>query len=232
MRMVGMVKNKSTATGRHFVLCQDISDVYGRDAQIPMEEEPEGGLRVGDRIAFDVEDPYEGYRGCPLAKNVRIVKTAAVKQKSAAVGDDGEDEAAALDELDEDDLEGAGVEEPLLDDGEFAEIEAQDRMEISAAADLDEDEDASKSAKILSKPKLKASSKAAAGPKPSPTPNGAGAGAEPDTPEGWLAVQNKFFAGLPALKKGWIRIRSKSKGLVYYYNIDNGESSAVEPRLR
>jgi len=228
MRMVGMVKNRSPATGRHFVLCQDISDVYGRDAQIPVEEEPEGGLRVGDRIAFDVEDPYEGYRGCPLARHVRIVKTAAVKQKSAAVGDDGEDETAAPDEDEEDDLEGAGVEEPLLDDGEFAEIEAQDRMEIGAAADHEESDDKTK---VISKPKLKASSKAAAGPKKaSPAP--VGGLSEPDTPEGWLAVQHKFFPGMPALQKGWIRIRSKSKGLVYYYNIDSGESSAVEPRLR
>merc|ERR1719362_492629 len=60
MRMVGLVKKRSPGTGQHMILCQDISDVYGRDGQVPVDEEPEGGLNIGDKIAFDVHDPGEG----------------------------------------------------------------------------------------------------------------------------------------------------------------------------
>merc|ERR1712032_870246 len=52
---------------------------------------------------------------------------------------------------------------------------------------------------------------------------------EPTTPEEWAAQQSRLFPNYPKLKKGWIRIRSKTKGLVYYYNTRNGESTPVEP---
>mmetsp|Transcript_72807 Transcript_72807/g.210789 ORF Transcript_72807/g.210789 Transcript_72807/m.210789 type:complete len:86 (+) Transcript_72807:1289-1546(+) len=54
---------------------------------------------------------------------------------------------------------------------------------------------------------------------------------EPDTPEEWQELQDEMFPGMPPLLPGWIRIRSKSKGLVYYYNMETGASSAKEPRL-
>merc|ERR1712060_972448 len=45
---------------------------------------------------------------------------------------------------------------------------------------------------------------------------------DPATPEEWAAKQHLLFAGMPELKKGWIRIRSKSKGHLFYYNIATG----------
>merc|ERR1712151_699211 len=54
--------------------------------------------------------------------------------------------------------------------------------------------------------------------------------ADPDTVEGWAAAQQRLFGGLPPLPKGWIRMRSKTKGLIYYYNLDSGESKSTEPK--
>merc|ERR1740121_2285724 len=88
MRMIGIVKKKATS-GRHFILCQDISDVYGKDAQIPVEEIPDG-LKIGDRISFDVDEPPVGHRGTPLARNVRRLAAGlpgAAKKTAAVLGD-------------------------------------------------------------------------------------------------------------------------------------------------
>jgi len=212
MRMVGIVKKKSPSSGRHFVLCQDISDVYGRDAQVPVEEEPEGCLCIGDRIAFDVEEPGEGYQGIPFALHVRVVNRvgAGNKRKAAELGGDGEDEEDV--QLDDGDGEedGAGeeiLEEPALDEEELQEMEAEEQRERAAAE------------------RKPAVPKVAAAPSRKKTT----AVPDPQTPEEWAALQDRLFPGMPALKPGWIRIRSKSKGLVYYYNMDSGESSAAEP---
>merc|ERR1719401_1690392 len=98
--MTGIVKKKSVLTGRHFVFCQDISDVYGKDVQIPMEEEPDGvTLQCGDRISFEVDEPEEGSDVTPLARNVRVIQTrgggvadaSALADRRADTGD-GEDE--------------------------------------------------------------------------------------------------------------------------------------------
>merc|ERR1712232_276871 len=53
---------------------------------------------------------------------------------------------------------------------------------------------------------------------------------DPDTVEGWAAAQQRLFGGLHPLPKGWIRMRSKTKGLIYYYNLDSGESKSTEPK--
>jgi len=217
MRMVGVVKKKGH-NGQHMVLCQDISDVYGKDAQVAAEEEPEGGLSIGDRIAFDVDEPGEGFVGTPLARNVRIVESAGgagTKRRSAeAAGDGEEDEEVLLDDGDGED-EGAvedPPEEPDLDQEELEELEAEAQREIAAEK---------RRPAVASAPR-----KAAAAP---PRKQPRTSLPDPQTPEEWAEVQDELFPGLAPLKKGWIRIRSKSKGLVYFYNIDSGESSAVEP---
>lgn len=56
--------------------------------------------------------------------------------------------------------------------------------------------------------------------------------ADPATPAEWAAKQHLLFAGMPELRKGWIRIRSKSKGDLFYYNTTTGESVYEEPLKR
>merc|ERR1712107_770996 len=53
---------------------------------------------------------------------------------------------------------------------------------------------------------------------------------DPDTVEEWIALQDAIFGSLPPLPKGWIRIRSKSRGLVYFYNTKTGESTPEMPK--
>merc|ERR1711871_971265 len=107
MRMTGIVKRPSVNTGRFFVFCQDISDVYGKDCQIPPDELPKGvELKLGDRIAFDVEELTDVRNGTPWARNVTLLsKLGDTKKKNVAV-DDGEDEKdgdAILEEHEEED---------------------------------------------------------------------------------------------------------------------------------
>merc|ERR1712062_366452 len=51
----------------------------------------------------------------------------------------------------------------------------------------------------------------------------------PESVDGWVKAQHRLFSGLSKLPKGWIRMRSKSKGLIYFYNVDTGASSGTEP---
>jgi len=247
MRMVGTVKHKSTATGRHFVLCQDISDVYGRDAQIPVEEEPEGGLRVGDRIAFDVSEPREGHLGLPLARHVQVVGAAGSKRQAReaprAAGDgeeeledpgDGEPEEDP--EVEEEGEEPERVEPTALDGEDLLDADEEARLQADEGAEAEAEALAAAEAKAIQA--LEASAKVEEAPEPrfaltwAKAAQASKTGAmkrEPDTPEEWAKQQDTIFAGQPELRPGWIRIRSKSKGLVYYYNMKTGESRTDEP---
>lgn len=208
MRMLGIVKQTSMHTGRHFILCQDISDVYKKDAQIPPEEVPDG-MKVGDRIAFDVDEPPDGSNAVPLARNVKILGKAGRGKNKPVVEDglgDGEDgaegEEAAVEEDDDEEWEaeetGAGAEQNA-DDGELDLAEGADtytgvEADVTEAAGQGDDNDE-----------------------------------EPDSVEGWVKAQKRLFSGLPKCPKGWIRIRSKSRGLVYFYNVDDGRSQPDFP---
>mmetsp|Transcript_140744 Transcript_140744/g.259091 ORF Transcript_140744/g.259091 Transcript_140744/m.259091 type:complete len:274 (+) Transcript_140744:55-876(+) len=48
------------------------------------------------------------------------------------------------------------------------------------------------------------------------------------TVQEWAADQEQF-AHLPALPEGWIRIRSKTTGAIYYYFKETGETTFTEP---
>jgi len=239
MRMVGIVKRQSANSGRHFILCQDISDVYGKDAQIAPEQVPAGGLKVGDKISFDVDEPSSTATSVqtPMARNVKVVGPSGGKKKAVVQDDagDGEDIAEAADA--EDMGADAGADAEAWDDepNEETTIAPEDMAEVDAADQLERDlakrgggeesqlteawcrknwGDGKEAKKEPQKPKVL---KAAAPVK------------EPTTPEEWAAQQSRLFPNHPKLKKGWIRIRSKTKGLVYYYNTRNGESTPVEP---
>lgn len=184
MRMIGVVKQRSQHNGLHRVLCQDISDVYKRDALIGREEEIEG-LKVGMRIAFNIEEPAEGSTGTPMAWNIKILgKAEAEKKKTGQAGGDGEDsdeEAAA------DDADAWGDEEDTGGGEEDLEVPAEEEEDPDACYE------------------------------------------EPTTTEGWIKAQKRLFGTLPRLPKGWIRIRSKSKGLIYFYNVEDGRSQPNVP---
>jgi len=236
MRMVGIVKRQSANSGRHSILCQDISDVYGKDAQIAPEEVLAGGLKVGDKIAFDVDEPSSTATSVqtPMARNVKLVGSSGGKKKSVVQDDagDGEDIAEAADA--EDMGADAGADAEAWDDepNEEATVAPEDMAEVDAADQLERElakrgggeesqlteawcrktwADGEKAKTETQKPKAVAPVK------------------EPKTPEEWAAQQCRLFPNHPKLKKGWIRIRSKTKGLVYYYNTRNGESTPVEP---
>merc|ERR1711879_1115600 len=53
---------------------------------------------------------------------------------------------------------------------------------------------------------------------------------EPKTLDEWIKAQQRLFSGLSRLPKGWIRLRSKSTGLIYFYNVTSGQSSPTEPK--
>jgi len=199
--MTGIVKKTSAITGRHFIFCQDISDVCGQDAQIPPDAMPEDvELKCGDRIAFDVEEPDETRLACPLAFNVRLLSgKAAAKRKHVSSGGDGEEEEEV--ELEEDD----GVaEDPDVEADEMADAE-MDAGRLKADVPEEEEEDDGDGEE-----------------------EGATDG-DPDTVDGWATAQSRLFKGLSKLPEGWIRMRSKSSGLIYFYNVDTGESSPNEP---
>lgn len=183
MRMLGIVKKKA-ATGRHFILCQDISDVYGMDAQIPVEEIPEG-LKIGDRISFDVDEPPEGHQGIPLARKVKRLAASTLKA-AEDVGDGEEDEGEEIEETLEDDI----LEEPAL------EAEAEDNADVDGFAEEDVPDAESSWAEPPPRKKMKAAEETS----------------EPESLQGWVAAQTKLFGHLAPLRKGWIRIRSKSTG--------------------
>lgn len=228
MRMLGIVEKPSKKTGRHHVFCQDISDAYGRDAQIPDEEfQAVEALSPGDRISFDVQEPKEFSRAPIFARNIVIVSKRGEKRRRNVRDGDGEEDAdedlqleedEALDDGDEEEeepitLEGADVveddtaaEEKAVEAEAVTEEEAENEVvPETAEADMDEDEDPL-------------------------APLDLDALDEPSTTEGWKKAQSRLFGGLPPLKNGWIRIRSKTTRLVYYYNTLTGASTPDEPR--
>jgi len=216
MRMVGTVKKKSMNTGRHFVACQDISDVYGKDAQIPPNEViPD--LAAGDQIEFEVEEPGEGSSACPLARNIKKITKSA--RRAAPAADDGEEDVDEAELALGDSTAEAGVEEedddvpedPEVDDDARAELEDAEWLEAEAG-----DEDGS----------TWANGKKGAG----VVGSQATAKNEPQTKEEWMRRQKEFFSHLPALPKGWIRVRAKSHGKIYYYNVNTGESTPHAPK--
>lgn len=247
MRMVGIVKHKNPITGRHFVLCQDLSDVYGKDPQIPEEELPEGGVRVGDRIVFDADEPKAGQRGfAPLVRNVRVVNSAGAK-KQVAEGDgvdegDGEPE----EEVEVEEEEEPEVDEEEKDEGfdgeELQDADEEARLQAAQAAEAEAEEEEEPKEALPAKNQPPAEPEEDAGRRFALTWQKASEAGKsgvvttsaalkaPETPEEWAAQQSKLFAGLPPLRRGWIRIRSKSKGLVYYYNMESGDSCTEEPR--
>jgi len=244
MRMLGVVKKKSTNTGRHFVLCQDISDVYGVDAQIPVEEMPEG-VEVGDRISFDADEPPEGVQGIPLARNVRKVSARAGQKRPVKEDDDYEDEDEDAGDEEyadgEDDFgeaEGEEVEaaeedpeEPAVGEEEIAELEAADRLESEVLGDEEGGDEPEAKVNKEVKPARQRPRKAR---EPEaveePAADEEADVEDPETLDGWVKMQDIIFKGMKPLKKGWIRIRSKSRGgLVYYYNRDTGESTSKAP---
>eukprot|EP00434_Breviolum_minutum_P035396 symbB.v1.2.031333.t1/scaffold3624.1/size53936/3 len=180
IRMLGSVQ-KPGANGRFSVFCQDISDVYGRDAEIPPEHAP-STLQVGDRISFTVQE-LEGTMtnsGPIWAKDVQVLGSGSLS-KPPALGD-GED------------LEGADELE-LKDDGGETDEGEDVALEVLDDAFADELQDA--------KAKM------------------------PNTPEEWQAAQSRFFSGRPKLRPHWIRIRSKSTGKVYFYNMISVDAAEV-----
>lgn len=52
----------------------------------------------------------------------------------------------------------------------------------------------------------------------------------PNTTEGWIKAQERLFGGLPPLPPGWIRMKSRSKKCIYFYNTKNGQSCSKEPK--
>jgi len=226
VRMLGVVKKKSLESGRHFVLCQDISDVYNRDAQIPEDELPEG-VKIGDRIAFDI-DEAEGWRGAPLARNVKILGAGGGrKQQEEDRGDGEEYEVEGEEELEEggqaeeeQEEEEEEVEEPLLGKEELDD-EARLEKELAQLNALEQGDDVEAPAPAGRRKAGRDASTA--------EPVVEDEVEEPDSLEGWIAMQDTIFGDLPPLPRNWIRIRSKTKGLVYYYNTKNGQSTPNEP---
>lgn len=216
MRMIGVVKKKSLNTDRRFVFCQDISDVYGVDAQIPVEELPAEDMPVGTRIAFDLDEPPDSKAtAIPFCRNVTIIGKRGTRGTAAADEEEGED--ADDDIVFDEEKSEAEEEEPVKkgrkkpeeevveDETGFDELEAAD----AGAADDGEDE--------------------ALPPRLAPPLKRQKTDGDPDSVEGWIIQQNQIFHGMPKLQKNWIRIRSKSTGLVYYYNVESGESTTTEP---
>lgn len=215
LRMVGVVKEKSASTGRHMLFCQDISDVCGKDAQIPMEEVPTGGLRVGDRVTFDTEEPGEG---TPLAFNVRVVAHAGGlnghEHKAETQEEQIYEDGAEIEAEEDQEMLAVGGEEP-------EEVLTPLDSELSGLGEWPEADSQEERDDVPQKPKKSVVKSVL----PSATSK-----ADPETPEGWIAMQDTLFGNLPKLKAGWIRIRSKSKGLLYYYHVKTGESTSTEPR--
>ena len=61
---------------------------------ISVQEIPEG-LKIGDRISFDVDEPPEGHQGIPLARKVKRLAASTLKA-AEDVGDGEEDEGDIL----------------------------------------------------------------------------------------------------------------------------------------
>jgi hypothetical protein len=54
-------------------------------------------------------------------------------------------------------------------------------------------------------------------------------GSNPESLTDWIEQQDKFFGQLRKLPANWIRICSRPKGTVYFYNTESGESAQSEP---
>lgn len=203
LRMLGSVQAFSMKTGRHRIFCQDISDVYGRDAEIPQEEAEKGNFRPGDRISFEIEEPGEFSRAPILAWNVQVVAARGEKRRRAVRDGDGEDV---------DGLENVQLEDEVWEDDPVKEVLQPEATELHAIQ-------AEEALLLSTQPK-----------RPKQSSSKTHANEDPTTTEGWVEAQDRLFGNLPPLKDGWIRIRSKSSGLVYYYSTKNGESTSIEPR--
>lgn len=112
----------------------------------------------------------------------------------------------------EEDVEEQEFEEAAEDDGEAEEdAEVDGDLDLGAEEALEEAPPAAKRRKATDASQVLETAK------------------EPDSLEGWKAAQDRLFGHMRPLRKGWIRIRSKSKGLLYYYNVVSGESTEIEP---
>lgn len=211
MRMLGVVQKLNPKTGRLSVFCQDISDVYGRDAQLPASVE---GLRPGDRVQFDVEEKPKSYTGTIFALNVSMVAPREKKRRMPVLDGDGEDEDL-FPELVEADAADDDV--SALNEAELEESEATMRLEEELQKLAEEYSRSLRPADLPTLPTQRPSASAA------PL-------SDPDSTAGWIAAQARLFGNLPPLPAGWIRIRSKTHGKVYFYNTINGKSTDVEPR--
>eukprot|EP00929_Paragymnodinium_shiwhaense_P100749 TRINITY_DN632_c4_g1_i1.p1 TRINITY_DN632_c4_g1~~TRINITY_DN632_c4_g1_i1.p1 ORF type:complete len:585 (+),score=144.82 TRINITY_DN632_c4_g1_i1:135-1889(+) len=242
--MTGIVKKKSANTGRHFIFCQDISDVYGADAQIPNEELEllDAELKCGDRISFEIDEIEPGSKPYPLARNIKVlgrggsasaggsrakIASASGFGLSAASLGDGEDADGEIDDLEDipepEDEEPAEVDEPRVT-AEDGELDDDDRLEAGEEAEVTKKQSASTASTKAKGPPEDAPSVAPQAKPEAPVPE-----KMPTTMEEWKAAQSRLFGHLPKLPEGWIRMKSKSKGLLYFYNWQTGESSKDAP---
>jgi len=211
LRMLGLVQRQNKKTGRYQVICQDISDVYGQDAEIAAEEVPDD-LKPGDRVSFTVEEPKHN-AATIWARNVKVLAARGVKRHRPVTAGDGE-ELDGMDELEVKECDGPSLfmaEEPAPP---AEEEELLDFQGLGLLGLYDEDPIAD-SIEFLQAEQCPET--------PTPKP--------PSTPEEWQLAQARLFGSLPPLKPNWIRIRAKSTGKVYYYNMVSGHSTPDEPRL-
>ena len=54
-------------------------------------------------------------------------------------------------------------------------------------------------------------------------------GSDPMSLTDWIKQQDQIFGHLHKLPANWIRMRSQSKGTVFFYNIKSGVSARLEP---
>mmetsp|Transcript_25861 Transcript_25861/g.60236 ORF Transcript_25861/g.60236 Transcript_25861/m.60236 type:complete len:258 (+) Transcript_25861:58-831(+) len=60
-------------------------------------------------------------------------------------------------------------------------------------------------------------------------PSGSLPGELPTSVDGWVAAQKRLFGHMDPLPAGWIRMVSKSRNVIYFYNVRTGESSGEVP---
>ncbi|CAE7663661.1 HET-E1 [Symbiodinium necroappetens] len=202
LRMLGLVQRPNKKTGRYQVICQDISDVYGQDAEIAAEEVPDD-LKPGDRVSFTVEEPKHN-AATIWARNVKVLAARGVKRHRPVTAGDGE-ELDGLEELEVQECDG-----PSLFMAEEPAPPAEEEALLDFQGGLYDDDPIADSIEFLQAEQCPET--------PTPKP--------PSTPEEWQLAQARLFGALPPLKPNWIRIRAKSTGKVYYYNMVSGHSTA------
>eukprot|EP00435_Cladocopium_sp_Y103_P024017 s1405_g5.t2 len=213
LRMSGTVK-RHMLNGRF----SEISGVHGRDAEIPPEHVPMN-LKVGDHVSFIVRDLEDQQSSMPIwAKNVQVLSSAPVRApalRAPALRAPAKmaDAKAVVDLTEEDAVE-------VIDEAKAAPAKA-----ANGGSSPSQRKEAPVEAKAAAVKAAKGGS--------SPTQEKEAPLQEriPATPEQWAAAQSKFFPGSHKLRPNWIRIRSKSTGEVYFYNMVSGVSTDEEPRL-